>query len=59
MRFWRNVLINITSLVFSFLILDLFNPGLLRTLFQMGIGVLGPGGLVLLLVVIVFSRERK
>jgi hypothetical protein len=59
MRFWRNVLINITSLVVSFLILDLFNPGLLSTLFRMGVGVLGPAVLVILLVIIVLSRERK
>jgi hypothetical protein len=59
MKFLKNILISTAGLILIFLVVELLMPGLLRTLYQIGMDVLGPVMLLLLLMVIVLSLGGK
>jgi hypothetical protein len=59
MKFLKSILISTAGLILIFLVVELLMPGLLRTLYQIGMDVLGPVMLLLLLMVIVLSLGGK
>ena len=58
MRFLRNFFINLIILILILALVNYLIPGLLSAMYQIGIGVLGPGLLLLLLILYILPRGR-
>jgi len=58
MKFLRDFFINLIALILLLVLVNYFIPGLLSAMYQIGIGVLGPGLLLLLLIITILPRGR-
>ena len=59
MKFLKTLFISVIGLILIFLVVEYLMPGLLRAWYQIGLDVLGPGVLLLLLIIIVLSLGQK
>lgn len=59
MKFLRTFFINLVILILVVLSIEFIMPGLLSGLYQIGMGVLGPGLLILLVIVTALGVRQK